>query len=77
MSKLPRLKILNPYWDVAEETRDFEQGKYLPFSATAISIVVEGQVIISYEDLVQLAADDYHKDKEFLEVRFLDLTIGG
>jgi len=77
MSKLPKLRVLNPFWDVAEEIRDFEQGKYLPFNALNSLIVVEDQVIYSYEDLVRLAAEDRHKDKEFLEVRFLDVFIGG
>ena len=77
MSKLPKLRVLNPFWDVAEEIRDFEQGKYLPFNARHIWIVVEDQVIDSYEELVRLAAEDRHKDKEFLEVRFLDIIVGG
>ena len=77
MSKLPKLRVLNPFWDVAEEIRDFEQGKYLPFNAGTFWIVVEDQVIGSYEALVRLAAEDCHKDKESLEVRFVDISTGG
>ena len=77
MSRLPKLRVLKPSWDVAEEIRDFEQGKYLPFNTENIWIVVEGQVIDSYEDLVRLAADPRFKDKEFLEIRFVDIIIGG
>ncbi len=76
MAKLPKLKVINPYWDVPEEIRDFEQGKYFPF-CEHICIVVEGQVIWSYDDLNQLAAEDRHKDKEFLEVRFVEIVSGG
>ena len=76
MPKLPKLKILQPYWDVPEEIRDFEAGKYLPFCGH-LYIVVEGEVISSYDELVQLAAEDRYKDKEFLEVRLLGITSGG
>ena len=77
MSKLPKLRVINPYWDVAEEIRDFERGKYLPFRATSIFIAVEGQVVHSYEELVRLATKDCHKDKEFLEVRYSEIIGGG
>ena len=40
-------------------------------------IVAEGQVIKSYEELVQLATQDSYKDKEFLEVWLLAVEIGG
>lgn len=76
MSKLPKLKINGLGWDVCDEIRDFEQAKYLPFGHNVI-IAVEGQVIGSYEDLIQLAAQDRHKGKEFLEVKFLELLRGG
>ena len=62
---------------MAEEIRDFEQGKYLPFNTEHMWIIVENQVITSYEDLVRLAADSRYKDKEFLEVRYVDIIIGG
>jgi len=74
--KLPKLKIIQPYWDVPEEIRDFKEGKYLPFCGH-LYIVVEGEVISSYDELVQLAAEDRYKDKEFLEVRLLEITSGG
>ncbi|MFC1983706.1 hypothetical protein ACFLVO_01650 [Chloroflexota bacterium] len=77
MSKLPKLRVLNPSWGVAEEIRDFKQGKYLPFNTEGMWIVVEDQVINSYEDLVQLAAENRYKDKEFLEVSFLYIVVGG
>lgn len=76
MTKLPKLKVKGLGWDVSEEIRDFEQAKYLPFGHNLI-IVVEGQVIESYEDLVQLAAQDRYKNKEFLEVMFLPIIVGG
>ncbi|MFH1952773.1 MAG: hypothetical protein ABIL06_14270 [Pseudomonadota bacterium] len=76
MAKFPKLKVIQPYWDVPEEIRDIEQGKYLPF-CSHIRIVVEGQVVSSYEELLSLVAEDRHKDKDFLEVRFFEIISGG
>jgi hypothetical protein len=76
MPKLPKLKIIQPYWDVPEEIRDFEDGQYLPFSEH-ICILVEGQVVSSYGELVQLATEARYKDKEFLELRLLEIIDGG
>ena len=78
MSKLPKLKLKKPYGYPFEEIRDFEQAKDVLFSQGGEDIVVaEGQVIKSYEELVQLAAQDSYKDKEFLEVWLLAVEIGG
>ncbi len=77
MSRLPKLKVINPYWDMPVEIREFEQGKYLPFGAGGILIVVEDRVIYSYDELVQLASEKRYQDREFLEVRFVEITGGG
>jgi hypothetical protein len=37
---------------------------------------VEGEVMHSYEELVQLASQDHYKDRDFLEVR-VETIIGG
>ncbi len=78
MSKLPRLKLKKPHSHPFEEIRDFEQAKYFLFDYGDSAIVqVEGQVINSYEELVQLAAQDGNKDKDFLEVLLLPAVLGG
>lgn len=78
MSKLPKLKLKKPYGYPFEEIRDFEQAKDVLFSQGGEDVVVaEGQVIKSYEELVQLATQDSYKDKEFLEVWLLAVEIGG
>jgi hypothetical protein len=74
MSKLPKLKV--KFLGLREEMRDFEQGKYLLFSDSVL-ILVEGQVVRSYEELVQLAAQDRYKDKESLEVLITTAAAGG
>ncbi len=76
MPKLPKLKVstireLQP----VEEVLDLEQAKYLVF-ANAI-ILVEGHRIISYEELVQLAAQERYRNREFLEVDLLPIEVAG
>ena len=76
MTKLPKLKIKGLGWDTSEEIRDFDQAKHLPFGHD-VTIVVEDQVVKSYEELVQLVASHHYEDKEFLEVTFLPIIAGG
>jgi len=77
MSGLPKLKV--KWWGRWEGIIDFDQSKsFLPFGRPyPVSIVVEGQSISSYDELVQLANQDRYKDKEFLEVAVIMLVGGG
>jgi hypothetical protein len=78
MSKLPKLKIRKPCGYPAEEIRDFEQAKYFLFSyGPNTLVVVEGRVINSYQELIQLATQGHCKDKEFLEVILTPVVGGG
>jgi hypothetical protein len=78
MSKLPKLKVKKPFGYPFEEIRNFEEAQYFLFNYGDNAIViVEGKVINSYEELVQLAAQASYKDKEFLEVELLPAVIGG
>ena len=74
---LPKLKVDGLGWDVGRDSCEFDQARYFPFNQPDLVIVAEGQVIRSYEDLLQLAKVDEHKDKEFLEVSFLPIIVGG
>jgi hypothetical protein len=77
MPGLPKIKLEQPLYPF-EEMRDFKEAQYFLFSYGADAmIVVEGQVINSYEEFVQLAAQDCYKDREFLEVVLLPTLIGG
>ena len=76
MTELPELKVTGLGWDVSEKIQDFKQAKHFPFGHDVI-IVAEGEVIRSYEDLVQLVAQERYKDKKFLEVMFLPIIVGG
>jgi hypothetical protein len=76
MSKLPKLKLIMPHKQQAEEIRDFEEAeKFL--SNWGMLVVVEGQVINSYQELVKLANQDSYKNKEFLEVTVIPFIEGG
>ncbi|MFC1979518.1 hypothetical protein ACFLVS_01390 [Chloroflexota bacterium] len=78
MSKLPKLRVKLLVGHSNEEVRDFEQTQYFLFSYGANTVVmVEGRIVNSYEELVQLAAQGYYKDKESLEVQLLPAVIGG
>jgi len=59
-----------------EEIRGFEEAKTL-LSNWGVLVVVEGQVINSYDELVKLAGQDSYKNKEFLKVELLPLIVGG
>ncbi len=76
MAKLPKLKVKGLGWNVGEEIRDLEQARHFPFRHSVV-ITVEGQVVRSYEDLLQLIDQERYKDKEFLEVMFLPILGGG
>ena len=76
MPRFPKLKVT--HWvdgRPSQEILEFEQAPYFLFHYDMI-VAVEGEVIHSYEDLVQLASQVRHKDKEFLEVE-LETVLGG
>ena len=74
MSKLPRLKINMP--DGYEEIHDIAEAKHI-ISNWGMMIVVEGQTVDSYDALVELAAQDSNKGKEFIEVTLVPFIEGG
>ncbi len=80
MSNLPKLKVK---WQTTESQEreticDFEQARGIVFGSWSWAfIVAEGKLIRSYEELVQLATQDEHKDKEILNVMLIDPAIGG
>jgi len=79
VARLPKLKVKWFLESFSEETIDLEQAKYrLPLGPPyALSVMLDGQRINSYEELVQLATQDRYKDNEFLEVVVLTPIGGG
>ena len=74
--KLPKLKVEGLGWDVSKGICDFDQAKYFPFNRDLV-IVVEGQAVRSYDDLLELVSKNHYEDREFLEVKFLPTIVGG
>ena len=77
MSKLPKLKVKYLFGDPSEDVWELEQAEYSFSYGGEVLVVVEGRVINSYEELVQLATRDSYKDKEFLEVEVVPFMGGG
>mgnify|MGYP001046545130 CR=1 FL=1 len=78
MSGLPKLKIKLPFAREEAAVCDLEQAEhYLNWGNETYLIAIDGQVINSYEELIQLATRDCYKDREFLEVWLLPLIEGG
>ena len=73
---LPKLKVRGLGWNTSKEYYNFEQAKFFPYSEDVV-IVVEGQAITSYEELFQLVTREHYEGKEFLEVTFLPIIVGG
>jgi len=76
MAGYPKFKVT--HWIDGQADRDvfeFEQARNF-FSSYDILVVVEGTIVKSYEELMELAASAENKDKEFLEVR-METIIGG
>ena len=77
MSELPKLKIKKT-WNPAEEIHDLEQARHLLFSrGSDMLIIVEGQMVNYYEELVQLIAQAPYKDQESIEVVMTPLWPAG
>ena len=75
MSKLPKLKV-TVFGYPGEDIFELEQAVYRFSYTPEVAYIVDGQAIVSHEELVKLAAKN--KDKEFLEVVVIsDLVSGG
>ena len=76
---MPGLKIRS-LLDSGDETEicDLEQAKsrFAQWPASII-VVVEGQVVNSQEELVQLVSQDRYQDREFLDAMVMPVIEGG
>lgn len=78
MSDLPKLKVNWSFGQPSEKTCDLEQAKDFLFKyGEGILVIVEGQLIHSYEELVQLATQDPYKNKEVLNVMLFPVLVAG
>jgi len=72
---MPRLMI-KYFGSLSGEVSELEDAKYL-FDLDESIIVIEGQNVRSYEELVQIVSQERFKDKEFIEVMQIPLVQGG
>lgn len=76
MSPLPKLKIKLPAGNPDEYIYELEKaGQVLNFNEGVF--IVDGQWIRSYNELVNIAKQDKFKDKDFIEVEWLQVIGGG
>jgi hypothetical protein len=74
--RLPKLKVRGLGWDSPNELYDFDRARFFSYSKDT-TIVVEGQAVTSYEELLELVEKEHFGDKEYLEVAFLPVISGG
>jgi hypothetical protein len=75
MAELPKL-IIKPFGYPSEFIYDLEEARNcLNFDSGVI--VIEGQIIHCYDELVQVAVQDKYKDREVIEVVLLPTITGG
>ena len=77
MEKYPKLKVEGLGWDVTKKMCDFDQARYFPYESRDLVIVVEGKVVKSFREMTELAEKDAFKDREYLDVKFLEVIVGG
>jgi len=78
MSKLPKLKVQSPFGSGNEgDICNLEQARHRFDYGSESVVLVDGQVVNSYEELTQVVTQERYKDKEFLEVVLLPLIAGG
>ena len=77
MTRIPRLKVQLPFGNQDDSICELEQAKYRFNFDNEVVVVAEGQVIKSYEELVELTRREDLKEKEFIEVKLIPLILGG
>ena len=77
MTKLPKLRIKRA-WNPTEEVQEMAQARHLLFErGPDMVILVEGQHVRSYEDMVEMVKEAPYKDKDSLEVVITPLWPAG
>jgi hypothetical protein len=75
MATSPKL-VIKPFGNPSEYVCDLEEAKnYLNFDGGVI--LIEGRMIHSYEEFVQVASQDKYKNRETIEVALLPTITGG
>ena len=78
MSRLPRLKItewIDEY--PQEQICDLKQAKTFFDRDPSLIVIVDGEVLVSYDELINLATQDIYRDKEYIQAELAPLIGGG
>ena len=78
LSQRPKLKVTDwtqGYPDT--KIRNFEEARDFLNLNTTLLVTVEGEVLVSYNELVRLANKECHHGKIFLKVELVPLVDGG
>ena len=75
MSNLPKLRVKVFPEESNEPIQNIEQAKEFPFLLADSMILVEGQTVTSYEELLKVAQQDTNRNKEFLNVMILNYSL--
>jgi len=78
MTALPKLRVRLPSDHEPQDVYSVEEARYrFNWGCDPFLVVVEGQYVSSFEELLDLARQDRFKDREFLEVEIHPLLAGG
>ena len=72
---MPKL-LVKVFGDPGEDICELEEARYLLVFADRI-VVVDGQDVHSYEELVEVVSQEKYRDQEFVEVVQIPAIQGG
>ena len=72
---MPKL-LIKVFGDPGEDICELEDAKYLLDFASQI-IVIDGQNIRSFDELVEIASQEKYRNQEFIEVVQVSAVTGG
>jgi hypothetical protein len=72
---MPKL-LIKAFGDPGEDICEPADAKYL-FNVANQLIVIDGQLVRSYDELVKIAAQEKYKDQELIEVIQIPAISGG
>lgn len=72
---MPRL-LVKVFGDPGEDIYDLEEARYLFNFANQI-VVIDGQNVRSYDELVKIVSQEKYRDQEFIEIVQIPATTGG
>ena len=72
---MPKL-LVKVFGDPGEDTYDLEEARYLFDFANQI-VVIDGQNVRSYDELVKIASQERYSDQELIEVVQIPAITGG